>query len=858
MNSEKYNLPQTVSVSMALAILFVFVIINQSLAQCDPSSIDPCQLGKNSILQASYHAQIAKTSIGYSITGENFASNGIQDQSSLTNIPGPSYPMPTDIFPVWGAIGGRTQAVFLASDGDIYAVGEENLLIDASHTSGSAWSVTNLSLPLGVTVCDVSKWEGSATGFGDEEEKEGFLVFTTFSGEAYITGNGAYAIQSQTSPSGWTKLMMPNNVSTVDFAVGYQTLLILGGDGNLYASGPDTHLGDGIVLDLDNITMLETQPPISIFGISQIEAGYSSFLVLDGDGSIHVLGENSQGGLGVGDTDDVKYWSKVGAGCSLGVLKNTAYISTLSTHERITSSSAISVQGNIRSWGRNNRQSITSGDDMIYTCPIFPMGDIQNAVAISNGGHISPFVNINAQICNIGHNADGAFGDGNQENEDYGEYRCVDIPELPEICGTQEADLWLNKSVVSTEVGTGSDIVFTITVSNTGPEASTGSFVRDILSPAFLYLSDDSNGDYNVTTGLWIVGPLDVGESKSLNITVKVLEAGIQSNYAQIFVDNEVDPDSTPGDDSTFYDDDDIVELNVVVCPIDSSVLFLCPGDSILIDNNWIHEAGIYFESTPISSVCDSLHKTTVQYILDPPIPEFIPDCEEWNYTLSVDPSSVWNPSWDNGDNGYETVYDGSESTAILTLETDPDCVEEFIIDLPPLADVELVPLLEDTMLLENTYLELNIDLNPNEWSVQWSPEILFDCSTCLSVNILGVESTEIVMNLEHSSGCIFEPSFFLTIEKEPQHLFVPNIFSPSDVNNNVWEVFNSPNILIETCNVYDRWGNLVYQSNDGIPKWNGTLDGNECVQGVYVYLIQYKDRDDVMQVLSGDITLVR
>ena len=147
--------------------------------------------------------------------------------------------MPDGVFPVWGALGGRTQAVFLGSDSKIYAVGTQDLLIDEVHSNGTAWGVTNLELPDNLTVCEVNKWEGTAgsgNGTGNATGmRDGFLAFSTFSGDLYITGDAAFDIQDQASHTDWTKIDMPIGISVVDFAVGYRTLLIQGSDGNLYA-----------------------------------------------------------------------------------------------------------------------------------------------------------------------------------------------------------------------------------------------------------------------------------------------------------------------------------------------------------------------------------------------------------------------------------------------------------------------------------------------------------------------------------------------------------------------------------------------------------------------------------------------
>jgi len=846
-----------------LAIMLVSSLSAKS--QCDPTEISLCEIANNNIIQACYHAQIAKTSNGYTITGEDFAPDGINYSTVLTNIPGPMYPMPPDIAPLWGAIGGRTQAVFLATDGKIYAIGEEGLLIDRSYTNGSGWGVTTFALPAGITVCDVNKWQGTAGSGSDNNnnsnttgETDGFLVFSTESGEAYITGRGASAIQANAVDDEWTQIEMPNGVSVQNFGVGYRTLFVLGSDGDLYTSGSDSYLGDGTPQNLSQMTRMNRQPNVSVFGISQIEAGYNSYFVLDGNGTIHVLGENSEGALGVGSTDDVTLWSKVGNNCPGGILQNVAYISTMSTHDNRISSSAILVDRTIRSWGSNNRQSITTGEDMLIPCPIVPDGNNRNAVAISNGGHISPYINVNAQICNIGHNRQGAFGDGNDEQGDYGEYQCRTIPGTPEICGTDEADLALDKSVDNTSPSVGDDITFTITVTNNGPDASTGSFVRDQLKDAFFYISDDSGGNYDSSSGLWIVGPLDVGESAELNIIVKVIEEGVHTNYAQILVDNEVDQNSVPGNYSSSEDDDDIVQVIATPCPVGRSEELLCPQDSIQIDDNWIYEPGMYIEVWPTETACDSLHIYTIEYLEEPPVPEYVIDCENFEHLLYLDPMTDWIPTWDNGSTEYQTVYDGNAVQATLTLTSGPDCSDIIQLELADLPMPEDMVILEDTTIVEFTSLTLNTFLDTSEWDLMWLPSAIFDCDTCPEATLIAAEDTEVILQVSHISGCNYTFAFDLTIERAPTFVHAPNVFNPSGRSNSEWTIYTSLNIEIQECTVYDRWGNVMYRSTSTIPTWDGMTNGQYCETGVYVYMIKYSDTSGDDHVIAGNLTLLR
>lgn len=944
MNGYNQNIKDFPKIILVVAHLLLFNIlsINLVLSQCDPSTIDPCEIGKNSVIQASYHAQIIKTSNGYSITGQDFAPNGNSDQAVLSNIPSTQYPMPAGVFPVWGAIGGRTQAVFIGSDSKIYAIGSQDLLIDNANTSGTAWGATSLSLPSGVTVCDINKWEGSAGSGGNNGnttgERDGFLAFSTLSGDLYVTGQGATYVQFQASNTDWSKINLPVGIRVVDFAVGHQTLLVLGSDRNLYASGSATYLGNGTSVDLNILTLLENQPAISISGITQIEAGYRSYLVLDGDGTIHVLGENSVGSLGVGHSNDVRVWSKVGSGCPNGLLNNVAYISTLSSHDNRSSSSAILVNGTIRSWGENDRQSIDAGVDRIITCPVTPTGTNNNAVAISNGGHISPYINIGVQICNIGHNRQGAFGDGNSDGGDYGVYTCINIPGMPEVCGTKETDLELLKTVNDDNPKVSDTIVFTITVTNKGSEASTGSTIRDQLTDGFQYISDDANGAYNPSTGLWTVGPIADGESISLNLRVSVLTAGDNFNYAQVISDNEVDPDSTPGDNSTDQDDDDRIMIAVDPLPVCSDItvtldaggnanatindffmsdirdcthpdslnidynssffyscsdvglnevvftitdkcgnvstcistitvesysviedVLLCPDDSMFIDNNWIYEPSVHIDTFTNAFGCDSLHITNINYVEDAPIPQLNIDCDNSAAVLNIDTQSIWQPIWDNGETTPQAIYESTSLQANLILNTAPDCEELFTIPIPPIPNLAEIPFIQDTSIQENNFLPIRVDLNTEEWQMNWSPSSMVSCDTCMHVSISAIESTEVIMYLEHISGCSYESSFFLRVTPAPEHLYTPNVFSPNgDNRNDEWTLFHSPNLRITECTIFNRWGNLVYHSKAGQPKWNGKCKGEDCMQGVYFYIINYSNSKDVSKIKSGDLTLVR
>ncbi|MBW8012408.1 MAG: sortase, partial [Chloroflexi bacterium] len=119
-------------------------------------------------------------------------------------------------------------------------------------------------------------------------------------------------------------------------------------------------------------------------------------------------------------------------------------------------------------------------------------------------------------------------------------------------------DLSIIKGVDNSTPNVGSNVIFTITVSNAaGFSDATGVSVEDILPSGYTYVSDDSGGAY--TANIWTIGDLAAGSSATLNITATVMATGPYDNYTQVETANEIDTDSEPGDNSTTDDDDDTV-----------------------------------------------------------------------------------------------------------------------------------------------------------------------------------------------------------------------------------------------------------------------------------------------------------
>lgn len=133
------------------------------------------------------------------------------------------------------------------------------------------------------------------------------------------------------------------------------------------------------------------------------------------------------------------------------------------------------------------------------------------------------------------------------------------------------ADLSITKTVDDATPSVGDTIVYTVTVTNGGPDAATGVAVTDLLPAGLSYVSNvPSQGTYISSTGVWTVGAIANGASKTLAITATV-DTGTGSdtitNTAEVTASDQTDADSTPDNDILAEDDQELVDV-VVNTPV--------------------------------------------------------------------------------------------------------------------------------------------------------------------------------------------------------------------------------------------------------------------------------------------------
>ncbi len=88
--------------------------------------------------------------------------------------------------------------------------------------------------------------------------------------------------------------------------------------------------------------------------------------------------------------------------------------------------------------------------------------------------------------------------------------------------------------------------------------------------------------------------------------------------------------------------------------------------------------------------------------------------------------------------------------------------------------------------------------------------------------------------------------------------IYIPNIFSPNgDGQNDVFRV-RGEQIASVHLMVYNRWGNMVFESNDMSYAWDGMFQGKACEVGVYAWMAEIVMKNGTNLFRKGNVSLVR
>ncbi|MDP4867087.1 MAG: gliding motility-associated C-terminal domain-containing protein [Crocinitomicaceae bacterium] len=129
------------------------------------------------------------------------------------------------------------------------------------------------------------------------------------------------------------------------------------------------------------------------------------------------------------------------------------------------------------------------------------------------------------------------------------------------------------------------------------------------------------------------------------------------------------------------------------------------------------------------------------------------------------------------------------------------------------------------------------------------------------STTVSPTVSTTYVVTLTDANGCTDTDFATVYIAIECGDLFVPTAFTPNGDNmNSQFRIKINPSCVEEmSLKVYDRWGEVIFQTESPSGYWDGKYKDKELDSGVFVYTLDIKlNSDTAPKKYSGNVTLIK
>jgi len=144
----------------------------------------------------------------------------------------------------------------------------------------------------------------------------------------------------------------------------------------------------------------------------------------------------------------------------------------------------------------------------------------------------------------------------------------------------------------------------------------------------------------------------------------------------------------------------------------------------------------------------------------------------------------------------------------------------------------------------------------------RWEPSIGLACDTCRTTMASPNQTTVYTGFVNDTGECEVEfriVNVAVFNECSADNITMPNIFSPNNDGRN--EIFRPLNIGVEeiiSFRIFNRWGQMILDSNGNNSEWNGNYKNEPQPVGVYIYTLDIGCNGEFERRLSGDITLLK
>ncbi len=255
----------------------------------------------------------------------------------------------------------------------------------------------------------------------------------------------------------------------------------------------------------------------------------------------------------------------------------------------------------------------------------------------------------------------------------------------------------------------------------------------------------------------------------------------------------------------------------------------ICPGASVSIHGAIYNQPGVLTDTLPSLLACDTFLTTTIEWAEVPKLQREIILCKGRYVSIG----------------GVSYSQPGIIQDTVLAKNGGCDTLRSNI-----LRNDEPMPFLpQDTFICAGDRITLFSPYPTTFWN---------GTGAASSYDVLSPGL--VIASSASAEGCPRLDSIWIKTCCSDKNVYLPNIFSPNDDGqNDEFCLYATERCEQFVLRVYDRWGELLFESQQANPCWDGNYRGRSMSTGVYIWIVEFhSDRTFSREILKGSVTLLR
>lgn len=218
----------------------------------------------------------------------------------------------------------------------------------------------------------------------------------------------------------------------------------------------------------------------------------------------------------------------------------------------------------------------------------------------------------------------------------------------------------------------------------------------------------------------------------------------------------------------------------------------------------------------------------------------------KWNWYMgSNDSSFVRNPSKQFNDSGSFTIR--------LFIFDDKGCVSDTSSQQITVHPYPVLQMTNNLRVLEGGTIKIKPFYFGNQLQFNWTPASYLDSADIGHPSATPPDDITYRLTLTGIGGCSVSDTVFIKVLKSP---LVPNAFSPNgDGINDTWRIQYLESYPGATIEVFNRYGQKVFESTGYTTEWDGFFKGSLLPIGTYYYIINPRNG---RKTITGSVTIIR